>query len=42
MEPRIAEVAARIRALREDTGLTAGEMAEAAAIRDNDYGNDEE
>ena len=37
MEPRIAEVAKRIRSLREDTGLTVQEMAEAAGVSVAEY-----
>jgi transcriptional regulator with XRE-family HTH domain len=37
MEPRITDIANRIRTLREDTGLTMQEMAEAAALSVADY-----
>ncbi len=37
VEPRIAEVFARIRALREDLGFTAEEMAEATACNASEY-----
>lgn len=37
MEPRIAEVAKRIRALREDMGLTAQEMAETTGLTTAEY-----
>ena len=37
MEPRIAEMAGRIRSLREDTGLTLQEMAEATGLTVADY-----
>lgn len=37
MEPKIAEVAGRIRALREDMGFSAGEMAEAAGVTAAEY-----
>jgi transcriptional regulator with XRE-family HTH domain len=37
MEPRIAEVAHRIHALREDLGLTTAEMAEATGLSETDY-----
>jgi transcriptional regulator with XRE-family HTH domain len=37
MEPRIAEVVGRIRALREDLGFTAEEMAEATACGAGQY-----
>lgn len=38
VEPRIAEVARRIRALREDMGFTLDEMAEATACGVSEYG----
>ena len=37
MEPNIKEVAGRIRALREDVGLTMQEMAEATGRSVNEY-----
>lgn len=37
MEPRIAEVAGRVRALREDLELTAQEMAEATGLSAEEY-----
>jgi transcriptional regulator with XRE-family HTH domain len=37
MEPRIAEMAGRIRSLREDTGLTLQEMAEATGLTVAEY-----
>ena len=37
MEPRIADIARRIRALREDSGFSAPEMAAAAGISEADY-----
>jgi transcriptional regulator with XRE-family HTH domain len=37
MEPRIAEVASRVRSLREDAGLTMQEMAEAAGLDVAEY-----
>jgi transcriptional regulator with XRE-family HTH domain len=37
MEPRIAEIASRIRSLREDAGLTLQEMAEATGLTVADY-----
>ena len=37
MEPKIAEVAGRMRALREDTGLTVEDMAEATGLTPAEY-----
>jgi transcriptional regulator with XRE-family HTH domain len=37
MEPRIADIAGRIRSLREDTGLTLQEMAEATGLTVAEY-----
>ncbi len=37
MEPRIAEVADRIRALREDLGLSVADMAEATGLSEEEY-----
>ncbi len=37
MEPRIADIARRIRVLREDADITTGQMAEVAGISETDY-----
>ena len=37
MEPKVAEVASRVRALREDSGLTMQEMAEATGLEVAEY-----